>query len=192
MPVVVKGADEVRRALRKFSPDLYKEMNKEIRPVLSGMVRQAKSLVPSYYLSGAMSDGQERVSRTSRTRAFPTYDNTQIRKGLTYSMGRQKKQMNGWQSLYSLLNKSAMGAIIETAGRLNANGSSQSQSNNPQAGQQFIDRANRISNFKQVGKGRKNQGRLAFAAVHDNFGRAQAQIREAIKTAENKAERKTA
>jgi len=186
MPVAVKGLVETQRALRKFDPDLYKAMQAEIRPELSGMTREAKSLVPRYFLSGAMSDGSERQSRTSRSRAFPTYDNVQIRRGLTYSMGRQKRQRNGWQSMYSLLNKSAMGAIVETAGRLNPGGDSRSQSNNPNAGAQFIDRANQISRPKQVGKGRKNQGRLAFAAVADNMGRAKAAIVDAIERAEAK------
>jgi hypothetical protein len=184
MPVAIKGANETRRALRKFDPDLYKSLNAEIRPELSGMIKEAKSLVPRYYLQGAMSDGKERVSRTSRNRAFPTFDQTQVRKGLTYSMGRQKRQRNGWQSLYSLLNKSAMGAIIETAGRLNPNGSSASQSNNPHAGEQFIARANQISSLKQFGKGRKAQGRLAFAAASNNQGRAVASIMDAIERAE--------
>jgi hypothetical protein len=186
MPVAVRGLVETQRALRKFDPDLYKALQAEIRPELSGMAREAKSLVPKYYLSGAMSDGKERQSRTSRSRAFPTYDNAQIRRGLTYSMGRQKRQRNGWQSMYSLLNKSAMGAIIETAGRLHPAGDPASQSNNPNAGRAFIERANQISGLKQVGKGRKNQGRLAFAAVADNMGKAKAAIVDAIQRAEAK------
>lgn len=186
MPVAVKGLVETQRALRKFDPDLYKAMQAEIRPELSDMTRAAKSLVPKYFLSGAMSDGSERQSRTSRSRAFPTYDNVQIRRGLTYSMGKQKRQRNGWQSMYSLLNKSAMGAIVETAGRLHPNGDPRSQSNNPNAGREFIARANQISGLKQVGKGRKNQGRLAFAAVADNMGRAKAAIVDAIERAEAK------
>lgn len=187
MPVAVKGLVETQRALRKFDPDLYKAMQAEIRPELSGMARKAKSLVPKYFLSGSMSDGSERQSRIDgRKRAFPTYDNVEIRRGLTYSMGKQKRQRNGWQSMYSLLNKSAMGAIVETAGRKNPYGDPESQSNNPNAGRQFIDRANQISGFKQVGKGRKNQGRLAFAAVADNMGRARAAIMDSIERAEAK------
>lgn len=184
MPVAVKGVSKMRSALRKVDPNLYKAMNAEIRPELAGMAKEAKLLVPKYLLEGAMARGTEPVSRTSRARAFPTFDQTQVRKGLTYSMGRQKKQYNGWQSVYSLLNKSAMGAILETAGRLNPNGSSDSQSNNPNAGEQFIARANQISSLKQFGKGRKAQGRLAFAAAANNQGKAIAAIMDAIKRTE--------
>lgn len=186
MPVVIKGVDATRRALAKFSPDLYKELNDEIRPVLSGMAREAKSMVPPYFLSGAMNDGRERKSRTNRKRAFPVYDSAQIRRGLTYSMGSKKSRASGWVSTYALLNKSAMGAIIETAGRLNPAGDPASQSNNPNAGQNFIAHANRIGSFKKVGGGRKDQGRLAFAAVANNQGRATQSIIEALGRAEKK------
>lgn len=186
MPVVIRGVDATRRALAKFSPDLYKELNEEIRPVLAGMAREAKSLVPAYFLSGAMNDGRERTSRTSRKRAFPVYDSSQIRRGLTYSMGSKKSRASGWVSTYALLNKSAMGAIIETAGRLHPNGDPSSQSNNPNAGRNFIEHANRIGTFKQFGKGRKDQGRLAYAAAANNQGRATQSIIEALAKAEKK------
>lgn len=184
MPVEVKGVSKMRSALRKIDPNVYKALNNEIRPVLSGMVRDARMMVPQYFLSGAMNNGKESVSRTSRKRAFPKYDAMEIRRGLTYSMGRQKGQDNGWQSLYSLLNKSAMGAIIETAGRLHPNGDPKSQSNDPQAGERFIRHADGISSLKHFGKGRKQQGRLAFAAAANNQGKAIASIMASIQKAE--------
>jgi hypothetical protein len=191
MPVEVKGVDEMRRALAKFSPDLYKAVNSEIRPILAGMARDAKNLVPQSFLSGSMNDGKERQSRTSRKRAFPTYDPTIIRRGLTYSMGKKRGTRSGWATLYGLLNKSAMGSIIETAGRLSPNGSQYSQSNNPRAGQQFIDVSNRISTLKSFGKGRKNQGRLVYAAASDNQGKALAAIMDALQRAQRMFESRT-
>lgn len=184
MPVAVQGVSKMRSALRKVDPDLYKSLNAEIRPQLAGMIKQAKNSLPDYFLLGAMDTGTQPKSRTSRTRAFPKYNSVEIRHGLTYSMGRQKKQRNGWQSVYSLLNKSAMGAIIETAGRLNTNGDPQSQSNDPQAGERFIRYADGISGLKQFGKGRKAQGRLAFAAAANNQGKSIAAIMDAIKRTE--------
>lgn len=191
MPVEVKGVNEMRRALAKFSPDLYKAINSEIRPELAAMARDAKNLVPASFLSGTESQGQERKSRTSRTRAFPVYDSAIIRRGLTYSMGRKRGTRSGWSTLYGLLNKSAMGSILETAGRLFPNGSPYSQSNNPQAGQQFIEAANRISEFKSFGKGRKSQGRLAYAAASDNQGKALASIMDALQRAQKMFEART-
>lgn len=186
MPVAVKGLVETQRALRKVSPDLFKELQGEIRPELSTMVREAKQKVPASFLSGAMSDGSIRQSRTGKKSAFPTYDNTQIRKGLTYSMGKQKRQSNGWQALYSLLNKSAMGVVIEWAGRL-PNSRTASQSNNPNARQQFIDAVDvEVGSLKQFGKSRAGRGRVAFAAAAENQGKAIAAIMDAIGKAEAK------
>ena len=184
MPVAVKGVSKMRSALRKVDPDLYKSLNAEIRPELAGMTRQARKKVPGSFLSGATNDGAPRVSRTGRKLAFPTYDNTQIRRGLTYSMGRQKKQSNGWQSVYSLLNKSAMGVVLEWAGRL-PHSRDVNRSNNPNARQQFIDAADaEIGRMKQFGKGRANLGRIAYAAAAENQGKAIAAIMDAIKRTE--------
>ena len=39
MPVNVEGLNETRRALKKFAPDLYKQMNKEIAVALKVIVK---------------------------------------------------------------------------------------------------------------------------------------------------------
>lgn len=189
MPIAVKGVDETKRALRKFDPDLYKEMNKEIGTALKAVSNDAKMQVDPYFLSGAMDDGTERVSRTGRARPFPVYNASVIRKGLTYSLGKQKRNMGGWAALYSLLNKSAIGAIVETAGRRNPNGDPRSKSNNPNAGQQFIQRLNvEYGSMKQVGRGTKQRGRLMYSALDKNQGKAQAAIMKSIETATKKFE----
>lgn len=184
MPIAVKGANEVKRALRKFDPDLYKEMNREIAGELKGITNEAKTMLPQSFLSGAMDDGRERVSRTSRSRAFPTYNSSTIRRGLTYSLARKRGNTRGWTAAYSLLNKSAIGAIAEIAGTKHPYGDPRSQSNNPQAGRQFIEALNRdIGSIKPVGKGR---GRLMYAALNANQGKARDAIIRAIETAATK------
>ena len=45
MPVEVKGIVEVQKALKKFAPDLYKEMNKEIRSAMKVVVYDARGMV---------------------------------------------------------------------------------------------------------------------------------------------------
>jgi len=186
MPVVLKGADSLKRGLRKFDPDLYKEMNREIAVALKSVTNEAKTLVPSTFLSGAMDDGRERVSRTSRTRAFPVYSSASIRKGLTYSLAKKKGERAGWSAAYSLLNKSAMGAILEIAGTKNPYGDPESKSNNPDAGRNFIETANReFGSIKNVGKGR---GRIMYRALHDNQGQARAAVMKALETAVKKFE----
>ena len=184
MPIRVEGVNEVKRALRKFDPDLFKEMNREIATELKGITSEAKSMVPGSFLSGAMDDGRERVSRTNRSRAFPVYNSSSIRKGLTYSLARKRGNTRGWTAAYSLLNKSAIGAIAEIAGTKNPYGRTDSQSNNPQAGRQFIEALNAdFGSFKQVGKGK---GRLMYSALYANQGKARDAILKAIETAANK------
>jgi len=45
MPVEVKGIVEAQKALKKFAPDLYKEMNKEIRLAMKKVVDDARQLL---------------------------------------------------------------------------------------------------------------------------------------------------
>ena len=184
MPIRVEGVNEVKRALRKFDPDLFKEMNKEISTELKSITTEAKLHVPQTFLSGAMDAGKERASRTSRSRAFPAYNSSTIRRGLTYSLARKRGNTRGWTAAYSLVNKSAIGAIVELAGTKHPYGDPRSQSNNPQAGRQFIEALNRdAGTVERVGKG---QGRLMYQALAANQGKARDAILKAIETAANK------
>lgn len=168
MPTAVKGVLEARRVLRKVSPELYKEMNVRVTAGLKDIQNLARSEVVDqiFGLRNFTDTGVVRESRTSRARAFPMYNAALIRKGLTYSIGKQKRTNNGFSALYSMLNKSAAGAIIETAGRLNPYGDDASQSNNPQAGAHFINAiTGTYGTLQQTGKSRKTQGRLMGDAV---------------------------
>ena len=184
MPVVVEGVPELKKALKKFAPDLRKQMDDEIRMALKEVVNDARNKVPGQAPGGLYNwndNGSEGKSRTSRARAFPQYNSRVIRRGLTYSLGRSKRNLSGFASLYSLLNKSASGAIAETAGRLSGvNGSSRSQSNNPQAGARFIGAMNGIGAMKSVDGRQKSTGRILFAAYVENEGKALDAVFKAI------------
>ncbi len=216
MPVEVKGIVEAQKALKKFAPDLYKEMNKEIRAAMRVVVDDARGKVPNQIdgLSGWQDQGKEVVSRTAgKVRGFPKYNPDVIRKGLTYSLGRSRRNSSGFVNTYRLLNKSAAGAIYETAGRKNPNGRSPIQSvyggsyvqgfegtykykgqtrqrstrnynsNNPFAGYQFVTAINDEAKLESIGRGRKNQGRLLFAAFARDQGKVTKATFKAIETA---------
>lgn len=176
MPVVVEGVPELKKALKKYAPDLLKEMNTEIRTALKEVTNDAKAKVPGQAPGGLYNwqdTGIEPQSRTSRKTGFPKYNARVIRRGLTYSMGRSKRNIAGFASLYSLLNKSASGAIAETAGRASGiTGSSRSQSNNPNAGSRFIGGMNGIGPMKSLDGRQKSTGRILFAAYAENQGKA--------------------
>ena len=175
MPVVVEGIVGFKKALAKLAPDIKKEMDAEIRAALKPIIEDARSKEPASAPGGLFNynyPGYERKSRTSRKRAFPDYDSKAVRKGLTYTLATRRATA-GFVSLFSLLNKSATGAIIETAGRANSGGNPRSQSNNSDAGRRFIGAMNGIGGLKDYsGRGQMSTGRLLYAAYARNQGKA--------------------
>jgi hypothetical protein len=162
-------------------------MDKEVREALKPIIADARAHVPASAPGGLFnwnSPGYERKSRTSRARAFPSYDSKLIRKGLVYSITPSAVKKSGFVSLFSLLNKSAAGAIIETAGRLNPGGDARSQSNNPNAGSRFIGAMNGVGALKDYsGRGKNSTGRLLYAAYARNQGKALNAIFQSIENA---------
>ena len=189
MPVVIEGVVGLRKALGKLAPDIKKQLDKEVRAALKPIIADAKSKVPSSAPGGLYNlnnPGYERKSRTGKKRAFPSYDQRVIRKGLTYSVAPSKVKSSGFVSLFTLFNKSPMGGIIETAGRLNPGGDPESKSNNPNAGARFNRAMSGVGALVDYsGRGRKSTGRLLYAAYARNQGRALNAILQAINTAEN-------
>ena len=187
MPVVVTGVIELKKALKAYAPDLLKELNAEVRTALKAVTDDARSKVPDFAPGGLYNwqdDGREAKSRTSRDRGFPKYNSLLVRRGLTYSLGNSKVNSRGFRAAYSLLNKSAVGAIVETAGRKSGiKGSGDSQSNNPDAGRRFVGAMNGIGALKQYDKYEKGRGRLLFAAYADNQGKALDAVMKAINKA---------
>lgn len=198
MPVVVEGVPELKKALKKFAPDLRKQMDAEIRVALKEVRDDARAKVPNVAPGGLYNwndKGQEAESRTSKLRAFPLYDSTMIRKGITYKMGSTKRNRQGFSALYSLFNADAAGIIAEWAGRVNRNGRPQmgnhgskptqiyGRSNNPDAGRRFVHAMNGIGSLKQYDKFSRGKGRILHAAYADNSGKALDSVMKAIEKA---------
>jgi hypothetical protein len=207
MPVEVKGADNLRKALRKFTPDLAKMTTKEMGAVLRPITNRARGYMPSnsQMLSGWTSASSS--ANTTNYRHFPKYDQTEAKRGVKYSTTPSRPNRSGFVSLARIINGSAGGAIYETSGRKNPNGQPSQASTrgrfsdyidtsnkvnkslNPNAGKQFIDRANSIGqlvNAKprqagQVGRAtRKMTGRVIFRAFAEDQGKVTAAIVKAI------------
>ena len=185
MPAVeVADIKALRKTLSKYEPALYKAMNKEIGVALTGIRADAQKLVPAYLGTGLRNfhgDSTTAVSRTRRDRAFPKYDAALVRRGIVVTRGASKRNRNGWVSYYSLLNKNAAGQIVETAGRLHPLGDPESQSNNRNAGQHFINILDHnVGSFGRYGKGRKNAGRIIFKAAEEDQGKTRDAIMRAL------------
>jgi len=199
MPIILRGVVETKRALRKFAPDLKRSLDSEARSFLKVMVSDAKGFVPKESpLSGWQinTKGRAITAQTSAfsRRAFPLFQTAEIKAGLVSKVGGMKTTRTGFKAEYALQNKSAAGAIYETAGRINPQGlpyggptasptdRKVSHSRNPKAGQQFIDAIDRDDQYRQI-KGKKD-GRLIFRAVEKDNGKAIRGITNAVLNSE--------
>lgn len=208
MPTEVKGVIELRKALRAYSPDLEKEMRREIYDIVKPVVSAAKGYVPSEimglrtgWIRAARGKKITKTTSAFRRGVFPFFNPTEVKAGIKYSDKITKSNRAGFVSVFQIKNSSRAGAIYETAGRRD-NGQAQpwvgpngpaghkySHSINPNAGQHFI---NAISNSGQMKGEGKRRGRLIFRAWNENQGRANAAVFKAIeKTTERFNKRAT-
>ena len=219
MPTEVKGAVELRKALRAFTPDLAKETQKEIAGVLKPIVSKARGFIPS---TAPLSGWAKSTNGTWGNRVWSSSD---AKRGVGYKTTPSKVNRSGFRSLARIVNASPSGSIYETAGRLNPQGrpqaplakvvalghsnygktirsgsKSESLSNNPNAGQQFIDAMNRTSpivnayqrNEGQSGRAsRKMKGRAIFRAWAEDQGKANAAVVKAIDKSRVEFEKRT-
>jgi hypothetical protein len=218
MPTEVKGAVELRKALRKFTPDLAKETQKEIAAILKPITVKARGFIPS---SAPLSGWAKSGNGTWGNRAWSS---SEAKRGVGYKTSPSKPNRSGFRALARIVNASPSGSIYETAGRLNPQGRPQaplvkvvapnhsnfgktirsgskgeSVSNNPNAGRQFIDAMNDTSPIvnayqRQTGQSgrasRKMKGRAIFRAWAEDQGKANAAVIKAIEDSKVKFEQR--
>jgi hypothetical protein len=155
MPVVVKGALELRKALRQFSPDLGKETTKEIAAVLKPITARARGFAPAAPLSGWV--------KSDKNHGRYAYALSEVKRGIGYKTSPSKPNRKGFVALAQINNKSAAGAVYETAGRKTTGGN-------------FVPRLPSLTN-SPAGK-----GRLIYKAWEENQGKATAAVLKAIET----------
>ena len=119
MPVEVRGALELRKAIKKFSPDLAKETRKELANLLAPIVKTARGFVPS---TAPLSGWAKAPTGTGR---FPIWSSSAAKGGIGYKTSPSKPNREGFRAVARIVNASAAGAIYETAGRVNPGGRDQ-------------------------------------------------------------------
>jgi hypothetical protein len=184
MQITVESNADLRKALRRFAPDLEKALKKEIAGFLSPVVKQARGFVPS---SAPLSGW---APRSFSEGFFPPFRTSDIRSGIGYKTTASKSNSRGFTSQASIFNASRAGAIYESAGRnidkWRAQGSSdRSRSKNPRAGIQFVE------SMPDLTGSLKGRGRLIFRAWSLNQGKAEGGVRKAISTAEQELVRRS-
>lgn len=188
MPVNITGVQSTLKDMRKFDPDLAKEMNKQIKGAMLPIRDKARSFAPG---NGSMLSGWKGGSASAATakyRAFPNYDQSEVQRGIVYRQGSNNKgEVAGakfsrrWRVAYFVANNSPGGAIYETSGRKSGpGGNKNTKSLNPNAGQQFMDRLN--SN-PLIGNSTPEKGRLVYRAWAEDQGRAAQAVNLAINVA---------
>jgi hypothetical protein len=178
MQIEIRGNVDLRKALRAFAPDLEKQLRKDLTAAMKPVVAKAKGFVTS---SSPMSGWAARSFSEAR---FPFYEASTIRDGITYSSTPGKVNPYGFSSMAKIQNRSAAGAIYETAGRngpqkwigpkVGGTGKGYSRSVNKDAGEQFI------KNLPDLTSSLKGQGRLIFKAWAQDQGKAEGAAMTAI------------
>jgi hypothetical protein len=210
MPVELDNAVALSKALKQYAPELAKETQKEIAGHLRKVVNQARGFVPS----DSPLSGWGNAVGVWEYRAFNA---GLIKKGLGYSTTPTKPNRRGFRSLATIFNKSASGAIYETAGRKNPQGLPPAQrvkkyrngkfitewqsdktvnkSANPNAGRQFIGALPPLVDSQQSNSAgrrtRKTKGRLLFRAWANDQGKTTAAVVKAIQASNEKVVKKS-
>ena len=213
MPTEVKGAIALRKALKNFAPDLAKETQKELGNLLKPITNKARGFIPSKAPLSGWGKSSSTIWGTDRI-----WSTGKARRGIGYKTTPSKPNKQGFRALARIVNASAAGAIYETAGRLNPNGreqapmarvvresqsnygkmirsgtKNQSRSNNPGAGNMFIESMDQYSRIvdanNQTGAGRRSRkmkGRAIFKAWKEDGGKTNAAIIKAIENSKVK------
>lgn len=195
MPTEVKGLIELKKALKDYAPNLAAQLDDQMAVALGGVVKKAQSYAPTDSPLSNWSYRKRSEKNAEGQRKFPLYNSARVVKGIKYSSTPRKTNKRGFKAVYYIINKSAEGAIYETAGRKNPNGQpwvgrkgdpndhTVSHSNNPNAGAQFIQAFGQIyqGNIESSTKrGRYMKGRLIFRAWAEDGGKANAAALTAI------------
>ena len=193
MPVNVTGVQATLKAMRKFDPDLAKQMNMQIKGAMMPIRDKAQAYAPanSQMLSGWA--GSSASEATATYRAFPKYDQAEVTAGIIYRQGANNSgQVAGakfrrrFQVTHYIANTSASGAIYETSGRLAASRKA-SRSLNPNARAQFLELLGPLYGTRGTSDPRfgntDQRGRLIYRAWDEDNGRAAQAVNLALNLA---------
>ena len=167
MPASVKGGVELRKALRKFTPDLAKQLPKDVAAALKPITKTAKGYFPD---DGEVLSGW--LARENSEARFPSYNARIVKAGVGYKTSPSKPNRRGFRSLARVFNKTAAGAIYETMGRKTPSSC-------------FVQNQNSKYGSSMKGDG-KMEGRALFRAYEENNGKAREAVLAAIKSAADK------
>ena len=167
MPASVKGGIELRKALRKFTPDLAKETQQEIKTAIKPISQSAKGYIPD---RGDILSGW--LPRQMSEATFPTFNPSEAKSKIGFKTTPSKRNSRGFRSLAQVFNKSRAGSIYERMGKVT-----------PES--RFV--LNQDGKFRAPLKGKdRMQGRLLYRAYDENNGKAREGVLKAVSIAATK------
>jgi len=167
MPASVKGGVELRKALRKFTPDLAKETQKQIKMAITPISKSAKGYVPD---RGEVLSGW--LPRQMSEATFPSFNPSLVKSGIGFKTSTSKPNRRGFRSLAQVFNKTRAGAIYERMGKLSPDS-------------RFVKNQDGKLRAPLKGNGRM-QGRVLYRAYDENNGKAREGVLKAISVSAGK------
>lgn len=113
----LKGYADLKKQMKKFAPDLRREMDREIRTYLKPVITGAKSMVPDAPLSGWRLGGGR--GKDNAAGKLPNWDPGAVKKGLVIRQGQHVRRRPGEAvvSAWELRNADGAGSAFEGMGR---------------------------------------------------------------------------
>jgi hypothetical protein len=167
MATELKGALNLRKALKQFEPDLAKETTKQIASFLKPVVRDARGFMPSN--ADVPSGWLQRPNAKGRW-STRFYDQATAKRGIGYKTSPSKPNRNGFVALASVNSKNIGAIIYEWAGRT----AGITGNFTPKLGGQL------------KGKNKGMTGRALFRAYAEDEGKARSNVIKAIEASAKK------
>lgn len=121
--IAILGYDTFVKQMKRFAPDLLKEMNKEIGYVLKPIAEKAKGFVPAQPLSGwnfggdgARYPGTSPQAQAKGGSGLPYWNDSLARSGIRVKKGGRRERGSFTKDSWSVLNSSKAGAALEFIG----------------------------------------------------------------------------
>lgn len=117
--VVLNGYNEFKKELKKFDPALRKAMDAEIRAFLTPVSKLAKTYVPATVMRNWRKPKSRRMNADGYMSRWTerAWDQAEVIKGIVVRQGGKRRKGTAESTVWKIQNKSAAGAIYETAGK---------------------------------------------------------------------------
>ena len=121
--IAILGYDAFVAQMKRFTPELLKEMNSEINHVLKPIANKAKGFVPAQPLSGwnyggagARYPGTSPMAKSKGGSGLPYWNDSLARAGIRVKKGGRQEKGSFTKDSWSIMNSSWAGAAFEFVG----------------------------------------------------------------------------